>query len=64
MGQDKGSLIKQKQSCMGKQMKSKDLFSTSHQQVMSSHFLGSRASVRVAAALEDKCHNKECPPSS
>ena len=30
------------------------LFSTSHQQAMSSHFLGSRASVRVVVAPEDK----------
>jgi len=43
-------------------MKMKDLFSTSHQQVISSHFLGSRASIHVAVALKDKSHNNECPP--
>ena len=30
------------------------LFSTSHQEAMSGHFLGSRASVRVVVAPEDK----------
>jgi len=29
---------------------------------MSSHFLGSRASVHIAVALEDKCRNNECIP--
>lgn len=36
-----------------KQRKTKDLSSTSHQQMMFSHFPGSRASV-----LKNKCHNK------
>jgi len=31
---------------------------------MSSHFLGTRASVRVVVAPEDKHYNSECPPSS
>jgi len=31
---------------------------------MASHFLGSRASVCVGVALEDKCLNNECPYSS
>lgn len=41
-------------------MKTQDLFSTFHQQEMSSYFPGSRASVRVAVALEDKQHNNKC----
>lgn len=56
MGQDKCSLIQQKQ------MKTKDLFSTAPQQVMSSHFLGSTASVHVVVALEDKLYNNKCCP--
>lgn len=28
---------------------------------MSSHFLGSRASVRIPVAWKDKCHNHKCP---
>jgi len=31
---------------------------------MSSHFPGSRASIPVKVALEDKCHNNECSHSS
>lgn len=56
MGKDNGSLIQQKQDHVQKQWKTKDLFSTSHQQVMSSPFLGSRTSVHVAVILEDECH--------
>lgn len=37
-----------------------NLFSTSHQQAMSSHFLVSRASLGIAVITEDKCSN-ECP---
>jgi len=37
----------------------KIFFSISHKQVISSHFPGSRASVRVVIALEDKCLNNE-----
>lgn len=38
------------------------IFSTSHQQTMSSHFLGSRASAQVAVALEEKHLHNKCPP--
>lgn len=64
MGEDKGSLIQQKAKsvCRGKG-KTKDLLSASHQQGMSRYFLGSRVSVHLMVALEDKCHNNECPPS-
>lgn len=41
-----------------------DLFSASHQQVISGHFLGSRTSVCAVIALEEKCHNNKCHPSS
>lgn len=34
----------------------KYLFSTSHLQVMFSHFLGNKALVHAVVALEDKCH--------
>jgi len=44
---------------MGKNQK---FISTSHQQVMSSHLLGSRASVHIVIASEDKCLDNECPP--
>lgn len=30
--------------------------------MITSHFLGSRTSLRVAVATEDKYHNNECPP--
>lgn len=63
VGQDKGSLIKQKQGCMWEPRKTKYLLSTFDQQEMSGHFLGSTASVHRAAAPEDRCFNKECPPS-
>jgi len=62
MGQDKGSLMKKSKNCAQKQSKKKVLFSTSHQQVMSSCFLGSRASVHIVVASEDKHLNSECPP--
>jgi len=65
MGQDKVSLIEAKAKAARKQKKTKDLFSTFHQQVVSSHFSGSRASVRIAVALENKHHKlRICPPSS
>lgn len=50
MVQDKGSLIKQKQRLCVDQKKTKDVFSTPHQQVTSCHFLGRRVSVHVAFA--------------
>lgn len=57
----KGSLIKQKKKLhMQKQRKPKDLFSTSNQQAVSSHSLGSRASVCIAISLEDKHLGKKC----
>jgi len=59
MGQDKDSLRKQSKGRAWKQRKTKDLFSTSHQQAMSSHFPRSRASVYVVVALENKHCNKE-----
>lgn len=43
--------------------KGKDLFSTSHQEVMSIHFLGSWASVHVVVVPVDKPHNNKCPSS-
>ena len=49
---------------MWKRRKTKDLFFTLHQQVMSSHFLGIRASVCIAVAPEDKHRNNECSSSS
>jgi len=47
-----------------KQKETKDLSSTSHQQEMSSHLPGRRASVYIAIAPEDNCHNNKCPHSS
>jgi len=40
----------------------RDAFSTSHQQAMSNHFLGSRTSVHVEDVLEDKHLNNKYPP--
>jgi len=59
VGSEKGHLMMKKKKkqrlCVEiKQKKKKKLFSTSHQQVMSSHFWGSKASVCVAAAWEGK----------
>lgn len=56
MGKDKDSLILQKQDHVQKQRETKDLFSASYQQVMSSHFLGTKTSAHVAVAPEDKFH--------
>jgi len=56
MKKSKGYVQKQSKA------KQKDLFSTSHQQVISKHFLGSRAPVHVAVASEDKHLNNEGPP--
>lgn len=53
VGQDKGSLIKQKQGCTWEQRKTKYLLSTFDQREMSGHFLGSTASVHRAAAPQD-----------
>lgn len=44
---------------MQRQRKTKDLLSVSHQQGMSRYFLGSRVSVHLMVALEDKCHNND-----
>lgn len=52
------------QSCTWKQKKTKYLFSTSHQQAISNHLPGNRASVCIAVALEDKRCSSTCPPSS
>lgn len=60
MGKDKGSLIKK---VPRKQRETKYLFSISHEQAMTRHFLGSRTSVYIVLALEDKCNNK-CSLSS
>jgi len=59
---DKVNLIKHKQRSCTEEEKPKDLFFNSHQQVMSSHLPGSRASVCVAVAPEDKSDNNECLP--
>lgn len=44
---------------MWRQRKTKDLFSTSHQQVKSRHFLGSRASACLAVSLENTFRNNK-----
>jgi len=62
VGQDNGNLLKQKQRQCAKQRKTKYLFSISHQQMMSSHFLGSGALVHTAVAPGDKSHNNKCHP--
>jgi len=59
---DKGSLIKKSNGRVQKQSKTRGaLFSVSHQQVISSHSLGSRALVCIGVSLEDKFLNNECP---
>lgn len=45
--------------CLWAEAKQKKVLSTSHQQVMSSHFLGSRALVNAVVALEEKSLNNE-----
>jgi len=50
---------KEKQRPFKKAKNTKKIFSTSHQQAMYSHFLGSRALVRVAVASENKWLNNE-----
>lgn len=63
MGQDKRSLM---MKCKGpvEVKQSKDLFSTSHQQVISGNFLGSTSSVHITVASLDKHHNiPHCPSS-
>lgn len=54
MGQDKGSLIKQKQRLCVDAKENKRLIAYSHQQAMSSYFLGRTASVHVAISPEGK----------
>lgn len=54
MGWDKGSLRKKPKGHTQKQSKKKYLFSTSHQQVMPSGFLGSRAG-EAASVLRERC---------
>lgn len=61
MCQDKGSLVKQKQRLCAEAKENAYLFSTSYQQVMSTHLPGGKASVCVAVALEDECYSNECP---
>lgn len=58
MGQYKHNLMKQSQSLQRKQGKIEDLFSLSHQQVMSSHFVKDKTLVHIVVALEDKLDNK------
>lgn len=53
MGQVKGSLMKGSKSCVWKQCKNIDLISTSHQQMMSIHFMGSWTPVDRTAASEE-----------
>lgn len=54
MGQDKGSLIKQKRRLCVDVKENKRLIACSHQQAMSSYFLGRTASVHVAISPEGK----------
>lgn len=49
--------------CRGKRDQ-KALLSTSHKQVMSRYFLGSRSTIHVVVALGDKHLNNKCLPSS
>lgn len=55
MSQDKGGLIKQKQRLCVDAKENKRLIAYSHQQAMSSYFLGRTASVHVAISPEGKC---------
>lgn len=48
------------QNTLYQYLPTKDLLSTSHQQVTCRYFLGSRASVNVAVAPGQKYHNKKC----
>lgn len=61
VNQDRDSLLKQKQRLYGEAKENK-IFSSSHWQMMSSHFLRSRASVCIAVAPENKGHNNKHPP--
>lgn len=64
MDQDNSSLIRQKQRLCMEAKEKKDLSTTSHQEVMSSFFLGSRASVHVAVAMEEKFPTPSLPSPS
>lgn len=59
MDQDKSSLIKQRPIVEAKENKIFLLYFTTL--CLSAHFMGSRASVPVTVAPEDKCCNNKCP---
>lgn len=64
MDQDKGGVTEQKLCGCVQKKKTKDLFSTPHQHMMSSHFSESVASVHIGIAPGDKCNDNQPPFSS
>lgn len=65
MGQDKDSSIREKERPhMEARETTEDSFSSSHQQAMSSHFPGSRASVHIVVALKGIRNVLRPPPFS